>query len=56
VRNTFKTVTERVSVIIQRINAPFVTDVWMWGEPDSVNDRVSQCCVGVFVVDSGSQR
>ncbi len=53
--NTLETVAERMSVIVQWVNAPFVTNVWMWSESDSVNDWVSQCCIWVLVVNFSSQ-
>lgn len=53
--DSFKTVAKWVSVVVQGVNAPFVSDVGMGSESDSVNDRVSQGGVGMLVVDFSSQ-
>ena len=53
--DSFKTVAKWVSVVVQGVNAPFVSDVGMGSESDSVNDRVSQGGVGMLVVDFSPQ-
>jgi len=51
----FETVTERMGVVIKRVDAPFVTNMRMMMEFDSVNNWVSHSRIGMFYVDFGSQ-
>jgi hypothetical protein len=53
--NSFKTVAKWMSVVVQGINAPFISNVGVRSESDSVNYRVSQSSVWVFVVNFSSQ-
>ena len=54
-RNSFKTVAKGMSIVVEGIDTPLVTNVRMRGEPDSVNDWIPQSGVGMFVVDFGSE-
>ena len=53
--DSFETVAKWVSVVVQGVNTPFVSNVGMGSESNSVNDRVSQGGVGMLVVDFSSQ-
>lgn len=50
----FDTVTERMCIVVERVDTPFVTNMRVMMELDPVNNWVSHSCVRVFDVDSGS--
>lgn len=44
-----------MSEIIERIYTPFILGVRVGSVPDTINNRVSKSCIGMFVVDLSSQ-
>ena len=52
----FDAVAERMSVVIEGVYAPFVADVGVGMELDSVYHWISQSCVGTFVVYFSTKR
>jgi hypothetical protein len=55
VSNSFDAVAKGMSVVIEGINAPFVPDMGMSVKSDPINNRVSESCVRVLVINLGSQ-
>lgn len=56
VRNSLETITDWVGVIVHRVNAPFITDMRVRMELDSIYDWISKSSISMFMVYSGSQR
>ena len=55
VRDAFNRIRLTVSVIVSRINAPFVSGAMMFGMPDAIHNRVTHQHVLVRHVDLGTQ-
>jgi hypothetical protein len=56
VRDAFDVITQAMSKIIHRINAPFVAGVMVLGVTDSIQQRVAQPNVGRSHINPGAQR
>lgn len=54
--NAFETITDGVGIVIERVDAPLVTNVGVRMELNSVNDRVSHCCISMLTIDLCPQR
>ena len=50
---SFKTVAKGMGVVVERVDAPLVSCMGMGSVTDAIDDRVSQSCIGVFVVYFG---
>jgi hypothetical protein len=55
VGDALEAVADGVGVVIERVDAPFVSNVWVGVELDAVYDWISECGVGVVAVDFGSE-
>ena len=44
-------ITNAMSVIIKRINAPFITTVWVWCVANSITRWISHICIVMFVIN-----
>ena len=53
--NTFKAITDWVSIVVERVDAPLVANVRMRMEFNSVYNWISHCCVGMLAVNFCSQ-
>ena len=53
--DAFNAVADRMSVVVQGIDAPFVPHVGMRVVLDTINYRVSQSCISVLIIDFCSQ-
>ena len=47
---TLKTVADRVCVIVKGINAPFVANVRVRVELNTINNWISQCSIRMFLI------
>ena len=53
---SLNTVAKRMSIVIQRIDTPLVSNMWVSVVFDPVNNWVPQSCISTFVVNLSSQR
>ena len=56
VSDSFNTIAKRMSIVVEGIDTPFVTNMWMSMILYSVDNGISQGSVCTFVVDLGSER
>ena len=49
--NALETITKRMSVVVERIDAPFITNMGMSMVFDSVNNWISESGIRTFIVD-----
>lgn len=53
--NAFNTIAERMSKVVERVDAPFIAYMGMSMESDSINNGISESGIGVFIVDFSSK-
>jgi hypothetical protein len=54
--DAFETIADRVGIVIERVDAPLVTNVGVRMELNSVNDWVSHCCISMLTINLCPQR